>query len=446
MQHFIHVDAVVIPPSRQRREHNEVSHQELIASIQHGPAGLQNPIVLRIEGDNFVLVSGERRLRAVKEIYELGGELKYYSTLQAAWLPVDAGMIPYTPLGELDEISRMQAEYDENERRVNLTWQERAAATAALEALRNLERKRDGLPPVTTAQLAISARGADDGSAQQATRQELLLAKHLDDPVIGKASSRKEAFKLLLRKEETRRNGEMALAAGKIYSGEAHKVYNENCIEWMENRAPQQFDIILTDPPYGMGADEFGDSGHSSYGEHSYVDSYENWLELMPRLVEGITVHTKPNAHAYIFCDFDRFHQLKGWMVKASWKVFRTPMLWFKPSAYRAPWPQQGPQRKYECILFAVRGDKNCAVLGGDVLEFAPDENLGHEAQKPVALYRELLRRSAAPGDRVFDPCAGSGPIFPAAHDLKLVATGCEIDANHYGKCVERITKLKEVI
>lgn len=443
MHRFIHVDAVKIPETRQRRQHDESAHQALIASIAHGPAGLQNPIVLRIEGESFVLVSGERRLRAVKEIYELGGEFKYFDEPSREWRPVLSGMIPCSLLGELDELSRMQAEYDENERRVNLSWQERAAATALLSRIRAEQAARAGLPPPTHLDLADEIRGEREGWSGAITRKELILANHLDDPDVAKAKSADDAFKIVKRKEETRRNGEMALAAGKVYASESYKAFNQDCISWMKEYLGPLFDIILTDPPYGMGADEFGDSGGGAWGEHSYIDSYENWLILLPFLIEGITRLTKPNAHAYLFCDFDRFPELKEWMQAAGWKVFRTPMLWFKPGAYRAPWPKCGPQRKYECILYAVKGEKDCAVLGGDVLTFPPDENVGHEAQKPVALYQELLRRSASPTDRVFDPCAGSGPIFPAAHALKLVATGCELDPVHYGKCVERISKLK---
>jgi site-specific DNA-methyltransferase (adenine-specific) len=70
------------------------------------------------------------------------------------------------------------------------------------------------------------------------------------------------------------------------------------------------------------------------------------------------------------------------------------------------------------------------------------DEQLGHGAQKPVELFRNLLARSCRPGDTVLDPFAGSGTIFPAAHDLKVLATGIEMEPQYYGMCVKRIEEL----
>lgn len=89
-----------------------------------------------------------------------------------------------------------------------------------------------------------------------------------------------------------------------------------------------------------------------------------------------------------------------------------------------------------------MKGKRPVLKMGGDVLDFAPDANLGHAAQKPVDLYRELLSRTCLPGDSVFDPFAGSGPIFPAAHGLKVRATGIERDQASYGIAVKRVGAL----
>ena len=53
------------------------------------------------------------------------------------------------------------------------------------------------------------------------------------------------------------------------------------------------------------------------------------------------------------------------------------------------------------------------------------------------------LRRSINPGDAVLDPFCGTGPIFPAAHELKCKATGIEIDAASYAIAYKRLEGLK---
>jgi len=129
--------------------------------------------------------------------------------------------------------------------------------------------------------------------------------------------------------------------------------------------------------------------------------------------------------------------------ISFGWWVFRTPLIWYKKAGMRAPWPQHGPQRKFETILYAVKGKRPVNLVTGDVLDYAPDSNLGHAAQKPTALFEDLLRRSVKPGDSVLDPFCGSGPVFPAAHALKCRATGIELDTASYGIGVKGIEALK---
>jgi DNA modification methylase len=205
----------------------------------------------------------------------------------------------------------------------------------------------------------------------------------------------------------------------------------------------EQFDVILTDPPYGIGADTFGDSGGKAAGAHSYDDTYENWKRIIPEFANQSYRITKPQAHLYAFCDIDRFHEFKRYLDDAGWNCFRTPLIWYKSAGSRLPWVDFGPQRKYEIAIYANKGRRPVNTIIGDVLSYNSDENLGHQAQKPVALYADLLRRSVAPGNLVLDPFAGSGTIFPAAHEVKCRAVGIESVAEHYALCLKRLEKLK---
>jgi DNA modification methylase len=192
-----------------------------------------------------------------------------------------------------------------------------------------------------------------------------------------------------------------------------------------------------------MGADEFGDSGGLAAGAHAYTDDWAHAEKCYVALAtEGFRV-AKPQAHLYAFCDIDRFQDLKALFFAAGWTVFRTPLLWYKRHGSRAPWPEQGPQRKYETLLYAIKGKRPTLKMLGDVLDYPADTNLGHAAQKPVALYRDLLTRTCLPGDTVLDPFCGTGPIFPAAQELRLRATGIERDLASYGIAVKRIQDLK---
>ena len=146
----------------------------------------------------------------------------------------------------------------------------------------------------------------------------------------------------------------------------------------------------------------------------------------------------KPEAHCYVWCDIDNFHELRAMMASAGWKVHRTPLTNYKKSSGRVPWPDMGPRRQSEWCLYAVKGGKKTNFIASDVIVTESDEQLSHGAQKPVALYDDLLRRSVKPGDEVLDSFGGTGTLLPAAHALKCKATVLEKNPEYYGICLER--------
>lgn len=442
----IQADAITIKPNRQRQEFEPEALQELKNSIED--RGLLHPPVLREEEGVWVLVAGERRLKAIKEIFELGGHFSFDSRTFMD------GEVPFTNLGDLSLLEAEEAELDENLRRRDLTWQEHASAVGRLHELRKNQRaeKQGQLPPDTSlpehsvADTAVELTGRSDGSYQDKIRKEIIISKHLDNPLLSKAKNADEAYKILKKDEERTQNIALAATVGASFNADIHQLYNVDCLEWMADPAHEgMFDVILTDPPYGMGADNFGDGGGKLSGiEHHYDDSYESWKELIKVWSELSYKVTKPQAHAYVFCDFDHFHELKAFMQLAGWYVFRTPLISCKMNSGRVPLPDQGPRRQYEIVLYAIKGKKPVTHIYGDVIQSAADDNMSHGAQKPVALYQNLLQRSVKPGDVVLDSFAGTGTIFPACHNYKCKAVGLEQSPEYYAFSVKRLRVVKE--
>lgn len=431
----IDISLIKVPENRQRRLFDAAKLHEFSDGISK--RGLLHPIILRQEGDRFLLVAGERRLRACTDLAELGQQIRHDGQ------SVPLGQIPYTLIEELDPLAYEEAELEENIHREDLTWQEQAAAVARLSSLRTRIAETKGEPAPTVAAIALEVRGSSEGINQETTRREIIVARHLDNPEVRAAKTVDEAFKVLKKQEAAVKARDLGERVGRTFSADQHTALNTDSLAWLRAAAPDQFDVILTDPPYGMGADEFGDSGGLAAGAHGYSDTEENALACYTTLAtEGFRI-TKAQAHLYAFCDIDLFPRLKSIFAEAGWWVFRTPLIWLKRAGSRAPWPENGPQRKYETILYCVKGKRTTLKMAGDVLDFPPDHNLGHAAQKPVALYEDLLRRTALPGNTILDPFMGSGPIFPAAHALKCRATGLELDPTFYGLAVGRIEQLK---
>lgn len=433
--HVVDIHLLKIPDNRQRREFKAEEVVKLANSIS--TLGLIHPVVIRLDEDNdYVLVAGERRIKAMLYVWNFGQKVKCGTE------EFPEGKIPCIFQGEMDPIDAYEMELEENTRRADLTWQERAQATSRLFELRSAQAVRKGEPPPSYGDIAKETKG-DSGSALDDTRKEILVSRHLEDPEVQRAKSADEAFKILKRKEEGRKNAALAETVGLTFTADVHKLLHGDCLELMGTLPTESIDVILTDPPYGIDADKYGDSGGRTGGAHFYDDSFDTWSGLMKVLaVESFRV-AKPAAHLYIFCDIDNFVFLKAYMSAAGWDVFRTPIIWHNPTAMRAPWPEHGPQRKYQLCLYAKKGDRHVTKLSPDLISYQSDDNLGHQAQKPVALYDDLLRRSVRAGDTVLDPFCGTGTIFPAAHALKCQAIGIEMDASAYGIGIQRIQSLR---
>lgn len=434
MSGAIHISEISISANRQRKEFDPEALTDLGNSISE--RGLLHAVVLRETPLGFVLVAGERRLRAMDTIWLLGDGVRHNGVL------FDPYMVPYVTLGELTPIEAEEAELDENLKRKDLTWQERSDALARLHTLR----EKQAIEAGESYSISDTIREAEiPMGSHQIAKAEILIAPHLDDPEIAKAKTSMDAFKILKRREEAEKNRKLAERVGQNFNSDAHSLIHGDCLEWMRNCPANTFDVILTDPPYGIRADSFGDgAGRLGNAVHGYNDSPQAWGRLMDEFCPLSFKVAKPEAHAYVFCDFDMFHILRHKMLAAGWDVFRTPLVVYKLGSGRVPRPEHGPRRQYEICLYALKGSRNVTGIFSDVIPCKLEENIGHGANKPVELFVDLLRRSIRPGDTVLDAFAGTGTIFPAAHQCKVYATGIELNPEYYGIAVQRLNKLDE--
>lgn len=443
MPQSTNIDNIIISENRQRQEFEAESLVDLSNSI--AAIGLLHAPVMRETALGLVLVAGERRLRAMGDLWAMGDGIRHNGT---AYPPYE---VPYVTLGELDELSAEEAELDENLKRRDLTWQERSEAVARLHALRLKQAEAIGKTQ-TIADTAQELRPEFEGKASSEfgafhskVRTDVLLADHLSNPAIAKAKTAKDAMKILVKQEAQKKNAELAERIGKNFNSSVHKLVHTDCLDWLRQCPDNTFDVICTDPPYGMGAESFGDgAGTMGNAEHHYDDTKSSWQTLMIDLCPLLYKVSKPQAHLYMFCDIDNFHELKHLLQKADWYVFRTPLINYKPRSGRIPLPEHGPKRQWEMCIYAIKGRKPVTGVYSDVISTVLEENLTHGAQKPVELYVDLLKRSVKPGDIVLDAFAGTGTIFPAAHQLKCKAIGLEQSAEYYGISVQRLNALDE--
>jgi DNA modification methylase len=346
----------------------------------------------------------------------------------------------------------MEAEIEENEIRLNLSWQEKASATNALHALREAQRIAHTLPGLisvpqsprdTAAEIRDKPAEAVTIHEIRDTKADLLVAAWLqeDDPDVSNAKTRKEALTIIERK--LNEGHQLALARefkARQSPDQTHTLLEADALTELPKIPENTFDCIITDPPYGRSAHTWP-NGLGQPQQHNYLDDMHSFETLLSSIAtEGYRV-CKPKAHLYCFCDINSFHLLHRMFTSAGWDVWPRPLIWYKGNhGSIAPRPEHGPRQTYEAILFANKGDKRVLSLRHDIIFIQKRQDDTRAAEKPPALFLELLSRSTLPGDLILDPCCGTGPVFPAANKLSCRATGFDIDPTAVGIATTRLS------
>jgi DNA modification methylase len=410
---------------------NDLKEKIAIRGLLHPPVFWQDPV-----NKKWILTAGERRYRAIQLLYTEGRELR----CDGQTIPKDH--IPITRLDEfVDHISRFESELDENVLREDLSWPDRVRAYADLHAMRKLSNPSQTL--LDTGKEIISrgvnmAEKASEGEVSQA----VIIAQHLHNDKVANARNPAEAVQLIYKMEEEKVMS--ALIARQLASLPAIptlKLRHGDLLEILPKLDPSFVDLILADPPYGLGASSAGFRQRTVH-HHNYEDTPDQAKRIAQTiLVEGFRI-TKPRANIFMFCDIDLFDWLKVTSANMGWTPFRRPLIWQKSeSEGMAPWGGQGPRITTEFIFFATKGRRGLHASPIDVFNIrrVPRAERLHAAEKPVELLSRLISCASLPGDFVLDPCCGSGSTLVACRDTKRQGLGIERDLDYFNTAMSNL-------
>lgn len=416
---------------------------ELKASILN--AGLYHAPMCWYDADTgeWVLVTGERRLTVIKEIHAEDQFFLYDARL------FPPGEMPIIELSEPTEENIVVAEAEENLIREDLPWIDRTRALAAIHEVRQRANPKQTAKETAT---ELTAKGVKVGGAQKASSlaskisQARIVAEHLDDPIIAGSRNENEAYQRILRRDEEAASALLHRAVMSDTSRLTCNLIHGDAAEVMQTMPDAQFDLILTDPPYGIGADSAGYRSKSSQ-IHEYDDSPNAAEKIIQAiLLEGWRL-AKTRANLLMFTDINRWEFVRDAASRIGWDPFRTAIIWNKSmSEGMNPWGSQGPNRTHEIIFYATKGQRGMLKSIPDVLFHprVPQSVKVFAAQKPFSLLRQLIEVTTIAGDHIFDPCAGSGATLRAARLLGRPSTGIEKAEATYNTALSFIQKDKE--
>lgn len=187
-----------------------------------------------------------------------------------------------------------------------------------------------------------------------------------------------------------------------------------DCMEYMATLPDKAFELAIVDPPYGLGdrtmkggCDKntqvrFG--SHISKGWDVLAPTAEYWEELFRcsehQIVWGGNYFGLPAHRTFIVWDKMTYPPTMS-QVEQAWTSFDEP-----------------------ARLIQINSNQPGRI---------------HPTQKPVALYRWLLKNYAKPGQRILDTHLGSGSIAIACDIEGFDLVGCEIDADYIAGARKRL-------
>lgn len=194
-----------------------------------------------------------------------------------------------------------------------------------------------------------------------------------------------------------------------FYDRDGITIYNADCRQVLPFL--DRFDLLLTDPPYGIGADKT--NAHSSIRDNPDW-SHEEWDRIVPQY----TIHGLLDAAESQMIWGGNYYQLppaQCWLI------------WEKPEAGTG-FSMADAELAWTNLKQSVRVKRCNRNDGGRV----------HPTQKPLSLMKWCC--SLLPdANSVLDPFMGSGTTLVAAKLLGLRAVGIEINREYCEAAVERL-------
>lgn len=208
---------------------------------------------------------------------------------------------------------------------------------------------------------------------------------------------------------------------------ERYQIIEGDCREIMAGMGANSVDVVITDPPYGLGFDYL-----------EYEDTRENLKSLIAEfLPEAIRVAKK---RAIVLCGPTQItlYPESDWVGCVKWNTTGshgrygfnqwTPVLMY------------GKDRKGLKTIDGILKSDVISINGGGGVGFQRSaEEKKHTCPKPMTIMKPIVLRHTAPGDVVLDPFNGSGSTGKAAVREGFDYIGIELDPEYVEIATARI-------
>ncbi len=207
---------------------------------------------------------------------------------------------------------------------------------------------------------------------------------------------------------------------------ELNKIINADCLDIMRQMPDKSVDLVLTDPPYGIGS-----RFKSKFGMQIEKKKWEDfsWNEkIPPKEVFDEIMRVSKNQIIFGGNYFTQYlRPTNAWLV------------WDKIGQYDLKNPFSDCELAWTSFSCTVK--KYTFVNMGFIAGKDEKGKRIHPTQKPLQLFQAILQDFSKPGDIVFDPFSGSGTTAVAAYKLGRQFICTEKDPVYWQKSCARLAE-----
>lgn len=228
---------------------------------------------------------------------------------------------------------------------------------------------------------------------------------------------------------------------------ELNRLYHMDCLEGMKLFPDRFFDLAIVDPPYGGGGNnEWEGKKHSRFG---------GWFNDYHITAEDITAaRTGGGRNLKYQKDVPEESVITHWDIPPPKEYFeelarisRNQIIWggnyfdLPPTRCFLVWRKLSISENFTMAIaeYAWTSFNDNAKVFEHVPQGNKSEPRFHPTQKPVALYKWILKHFAEKGFKIIDTHAGSGSCLIACCDMGYDFIGFEIDRYYYEKAEKRL-------
>lgn len=443
---LIACDSIIV--DRENRQRRDLDVSGLMDSIQQNtdtlPAtlGLIQPIVLR---NGLTLVAGERRLTAFKAL--------------------GRPEIPAYNIEDLDERSAYIIELEENIKRTDISWPEKAKAFKFVhdsyagedpEWTQSRTALRLGVSEATVTQYIQLAEEAQKDptllTIAKATTAYETVKRRVDRQLDDVLTSMPIHVKNFAMPQKLDQSGVMQRPVTKVelrHQPAASSLILGDFAEWAKAYNGPRFNLIHCDFPYGASSHKPGSQVHAGGDHQSYEDTDEIFYDLCNVLVSSMANVVAQSAHIFLWFQTSEWGRtlefFKSHAKKQDLRVFDVPLIWHKSDNSGVVSDASRRARHiYETAFIMSRGDRKIVNTVSDVHSSSITRAI-HPSEKPEPMLRHFLKMLVSPTTRFLDPTAGSGTSLRAAESLGAeFVFGLEKDKHFHTEAVAELDRFRK--